>query len=45
MRSSDDDNANISWDGDFGPFSVYDRILSTTEVAQNFNGLKSRFGL
>ena len=43
MRSPDDDQVNISWDGDFGPFSVYNRPLSSSEVAQNFNGLKSRF--
>ncbi len=45
MRSPDDDQPTISWDGDFGPFSVYNKILSAAEVVQNFNGLKSRFGL
>ena len=43
LRSPDDDQTTISWDGDFGPFSVYNKILSAAEVAQNFNGLKSRF--
>ena len=43
LRSPDDDQTTRSWDGDFGPFSVYNKILSAAEVAQNFNGLKSRF--
>ena len=43
LRSPDDDQTTISWDGDFGPFSVYNKILSAAEVAQNFNALKSRF--
>ena len=45
MRSADDDQTSISWDGDFGPFAVYNRTLSQTEIEQNFNAQKSRFGL
>ena len=45
MRSADDDQTNISWDGDFGPFAVYNRVLTAGEVSQNYNALKSRFGL
>jgi len=43
MRSADDDQTNISWDGDFGPFSIYNKVLTSAEVLQNFNALKSRF--
>ena len=43
MRSPDDDQTTISWDGDFGPFSVYNKILSAAEVAQNYNAQKNRF--
>ena len=45
MRSEDDDQSGISWDGDFGPFAVYNRILTNDEVYQNYNATKSRFNL
>ena len=45
MRSADDDTTLISWDGDFGPFAVYNKVLNAGEVSQNYNALKSRFGL
>lgn len=46
MRSADDDQGDtISWDGDFGPFAVYNRVLTAGEVKQNYDGLKTRFGL
>lgn len=32
------------FDGDIGSAMLYDRALSATEVLQNFNALKSRFG-
>ena len=32
-------------DGDLGGFTAYNRILSATEVAQNFNALKGRYGI
>ena len=44
MRSVDDDQGDtVSWDGDFGPFSIYSKVLTATEVLQNYNALKSRF--
>ena len=46
MRSPDDDQGNtVSWDGNFGPFAVYNRVLTAGEVKQNYDGLKTRFGL
>jgi hypothetical protein len=44
MRSADDDQGDtVSWDGDFGPFSIYSKVLTAAEVLQNYNALKSRF--
>jgi hypothetical protein len=44
MRSVDDDQGDtVSWDGDFGPFSIYSKVLTAAEVLQNYNALKSRF--
>ena len=44
MRSPDDDQGNsVSWDGNFGPFSIYSKVLTAAEVLQNYNALKSRF--
>jgi len=44
MRSPDDDQGDtVSWDGDFGPFFIYNKVLTTKEVFQNYNSLKSRF--
>ena len=31
--------------GNMGPILIYNRALSATEVTQNYNALKSRFGL
>ena len=31
--------------GNIGPFHVYDKVLSSTEVLHNYNALKGRFGL
>jgi len=46
MNSNDDDDGStITWNGDFGPFLVYDRVLNSDEVLQNYNSLKSRFNL
>ena len=33
------------WNGQIGPHHIYDRSLSAQEVKQNYNALKSRFGL
>jgi hypothetical protein len=34
-----------NWNGKYGNFMVYDRALSSTEISQNYNIQKSRFGL
>jgi len=33
------------WGGNMADFQLYDRALSATEVLQNYNVTKSRFGL
>lgn len=33
------------WDGQIGPVLIYNRALSVSEVLQNYNRVKSRFGL
>jgi len=33
------------YDGDFGSGMMYNRVLSASEVAQNYNAMKSRFGI
>ena len=33
------------WNGAIGNFQVYNRPLISSEVLQNFNAVKSRFGL
>lgn len=38
-------NTNEFSDGEFSFLFVYDRILSVTEIQQNYNALKGRFGL
>ena len=34
-----------SFNGDIGPVQIYNKSLSASEVTQNYNALKSRFGL
>jgi hypothetical protein len=34
-----------SWNGFLGYFSIYDRALSLAEIQQNFNALRSRYGI
>jgi hypothetical protein len=34
-----------SWNGFIGFFAIYNRTLSNTEILQNYNAYKSRFGL
>ena len=34
-----------NWPGKFGPIQIYNRALSSTEILQNYNALKGRFGL
>ena len=36
-------NAAISFSGSLGPFQIYNKALSASEVAQNYNALKNRF--
>ena len=33
------------FNGEIGPIQIYNRVLSAQEVKQNYNALKSRFGL
>jgi hypothetical protein len=39
-----DSNAE-TWNGNIATFSIYNRALSATEILQNYNAVKSRFGL
>jgi hypothetical protein len=34
-----------NWNGKYGNFMIYDRALSSTEITQNYNVQKGRFGL
>ena len=34
----------FDWDGKIGPILVYDKALTTSEITQNYNAQKSRFG-
>lgn len=34
-----------NWNGKYGSFMIYDRALTSTEILQNYNIQKSRFGL
>lgn len=43
--NSRDDNKSQFLDGSLAGLSLYDRVLSSSEVTQNYNALKSRFGL
>mgnify|MGYP001170775492 CR=1 FL=1 len=38
-------NANYRFDGNIGPIRVYNRGLSESELLQNFNALRNRFGV
>jgi len=33
------------WNGSISNFTIHNRALTATEIAQNFNALKSRYGL
>ena len=39
------DGAGAYWNGSFSNIQTYNRVLSTTEVLQNYNATKTRFGL
>ena len=38
-------DGQYDWFGKIGPIRVYDRTLSAEDIQQNYNALKSRFGL
>jgi hypothetical protein len=38
-------SGGIGFNGNMAIFSIYNRTLTTTEITQNYNALKSRFGL
>lgn len=44
-RISGYDNGGEIWDGNISTFSIYNKALSATEVLQNYNVTKTRFGL
>ena len=43
-RISGYDNGGEIWDGNISTFSIYNRALTATEVLQNYNATKTRFG-
>ena len=44
-RISGYDNNSESWNGNISNFKIYNRALTSTEVLQNYNAYKTRFGL
>ena len=44
-RISGYDNGGEIWDGRVASFSIYNRALSASEILQNYNVTKTRFGL
>ena len=44
-RISGYDNNNETWNGNIAQVSVYNKALTATEVAQNFNALRGRFSI
>ena len=38
-------NQDRNWSGDTGPVHVYDRDLTASELLQNYNAQRSRFGV
>lgn len=45
MRISGYDNNVECWNGNISGFQIYNRALSSTEISQNFNALRGRFGI
>lgn len=37
--------SSFYWNGSFGPLKMYDRILTSAQIQQNYNALRGRFGL
>jgi hypothetical protein len=44
-RISGYDNGSEIWDGNISTFSIYNRALTASEILQNYNATKTRFGL
>jgi hypothetical protein len=44
-RISGYDNNNETWNGNISNIKIYNRALSPSEVSQNFNALRGRFGI
>lgn len=44
-RISGYDNGGEIWDGNIASFMLYNRALTATEILQNYNATKTRFGL
>jgi hypothetical protein len=42
---ADRDTGGRYWDGKLSIFRFYENILSSTEIAQNYNAIKGRYGL
>lgn len=38
-------SSSYMWNGSIGNFQVHNRVLAHSEVVQNFNNLKTRYGL
>jgi len=36
---------DMTWDGQFASFMIYNRALSVSEISQNFNAQRGRFGI
>ena len=45
LRLADWNQTTRAWNGRIGNFSVYDRVLTAAEIAQNFNALRGRYGI
>lgn len=39
------DNGGVPFKGDIGAFTFYNRVLTSTEIVQNYNALTPRFGI
>lgn len=45
IGSEGDGASNYPWQGNIMVVMIYNRVLTTSELSQNFNALKSRFGV
>ncbi len=44
-NNTSDPNGSGCFPGDYGPCLIYNRALTAAEVAQNFNAIRSRYGI